>query len=129
MNFNEFKISPFSPLIGWLRCGDIEFQKDEFKSDKKHLSLTRLEDSRNSVGACHHHRTHCRYKLLFLKYFLFLQIGSGGGRKWMWNFCNLFGFTSAGELTDYSRGSGGGSRRVVRNKADGRGGAGCSRVF
>ena len=58
----------------------------------------------------------------FWNIFLFLQIGSGGGRKWMWNFCNLFGFTSARELTDYSRGSGGGSRRVVRNKADGRGG-------
>ena len=35
MNLNELKRSPCSAPIGWERCGDIEFQNDEFKSDKK----------------------------------------------------------------------------------------------
>ena len=34
MNLNELKSLPFSNAIGWPGCGDIEFQNDEFKSDK-----------------------------------------------------------------------------------------------
>ena len=108
MNLNELKSSPCSALIGCERCGDIEFQNDEFKSDKKSPFC-------DAIGGCATHcsqwhtRNHCNLQLkivfplleneiFFLdmlpnSFAVWVRIGSGVGRKWMWNFCNLFGFS------------------------------------
>ena len=52
MNLNELKSLPFSNAIGWLGCGDIEFQNDEFKSDKKLLSHFLLEEGNTESPHC-----------------------------------------------------------------------------
>ena len=79
MNLNELKHVPCFPLIGWERCRDIEFQNDEFKSDKKHLSPPPLEDN-SSAPASAPHRTMFKY-FLASKYFCFtivFRLGCGG---------------------------------------------------